>query len=185
MNLLRKTYLYKLLIADRKLFVALMAFIALQLFFTYKGVETLPFVNYGMYSEKMPVCNSQTVYQLTICGQRVNITSLTDCEKDITLNSIQQYDQVKQSNGKEKEEEVIDHRFKGKVSESTVADVKAKLLNSPSAIERYPKWLMKYLADMRMVNSSTLNLSKSTLTYDSKGNISISSPVTIGEYAEQ
>jgi len=182
---MNKTYLGKLLEYDKPLFVVIILFMLGQLFFTIKGVETFPFLNYGMYSEKMPACDSQTVYQLTICGQRVNITSLTNCEKDITLNSIQQYDRLKQSNGKEKEEETIDHRFKGKVSESTLVGIKAKLLNSPSAIERYPKWLMKYLADMRMVNSSTLNLSKATLTYDSKGNISISSPVTIGEYAEQ
>jgi hypothetical protein len=65
---------------------------------------------------------------------------------------------------RKKTEEVIDHRFKGKVSESTLVGIKAKLLNSPSAIERYPKWLMKYLADMRMVNSAhTFNLSKATL----------------------
>ncbi len=103
----------------------------------------------------------------------------------MVFNSIQQYDPLETEQWKGKKEEVIDHRFKGKVSESTLVGIKAKLLNSPSAIERYPKWLMKYLADMRMVNSSTLNLSKATLTYDSKGNISISSPVTIGEYAEQ
>jgi hypothetical protein len=111
---MNKTYLGKLLEYDKPLFVVIILFILGQLFFTFKGVETFPFLNYGMYSEKMPACDSQTVYQLTICGQRVNITSLTDCEKDITLNSIQQYDRLKQSNGKEKEEETIDHRFKGK-----------------------------------------------------------------------
>ncbi len=182
---MNKTYLAKLLEFDKPLFTVVAAFILLQLFFTFKGVETFPFLNYGMYSETMPACDTQTVYQLTICGQRVQLTSLTDCEKDLTFNSIQQYDRLKQSNGKEKEEDVIDHRFKGKVSDYTLAAIKSKLLNNKPAIEHYPKWLMKYLADMRMVNSSTLNLTKATLTYDSKGNTTISSPVTIGEYAEQ
>ena len=182
---MNKAYLGKLLNYDKPIFVVVVTFILLQLFFSFKGVETFPFLNYGMYSETMPNCDSQTVYQLTICGQRVHITSLTDCERDIVFNSIQHYDRLQQSMGKEKEEEVIDQRFRGKVSDYTLESIKSKLLNNMLAIERYPKWLMKYLADMRMVNSSTLNLSKATLTYDSKGNITISSPVTIGEYAEQ
>ena len=182
---MKKTYLGKLLEYDKPLLGVVVLFILGQLYFTFKGVETFPFLNYGMYSEPLHTSDAQTIYQLTICGQRIPLTSLTDCEKDMVLNSIQHYDHLKQSNGKEKTEEVIDHRFKRKVGDATLREIKAKLLNSPIAIERYPKWLMKYLADMRMVNSSTLNLSKATLTYDSKGNITISSPVTIGEYAEQ
>lgn len=182
---MKKTYLIQLLASDRILFAVVLLFMLGQLFFTLKGVETFPFLNYGMYSETVPACDSQTVYKLTISGQHIPLTSLTDCERDITLNSIQLYDQLKRNNGQEKVEDVIDYRLKNNINKITLASIKSKLLNDSSAVARYPKWLMKYLADMRMVNSSTLQLSKSTLTYDNKGNITISSPVIIGEYAEQ
>ena len=43
---------------NRKLALGLLFFVLGQCFFTYKGVETVPFFNYGMYSapsNKMPV----------------------------------------------------------------------------------------------------------------------------------
>lgn len=42
-------------------------FIIGQLFFSYKGVETLPFFNYGMYSAPTPPSHSQRSYTLVSC----------------------------------------------------------------------------------------------------------------------
>lgn len=53
------TYFFKLLKHNKFLFILVLGFILGQLIFTYKQVETLPFFNYGMYSEN---CFPQKTY---------------------------------------------------------------------------------------------------------------------------
>ncbi len=48
----------------KKLFAVVTVFILFQLFFTIKGVETLPFFNYGMYST--PVTKQNTYKNISI-----------------------------------------------------------------------------------------------------------------------
>ncbi len=53
-------------LCDPKLFLLFLLFVVGQIFFTYKGVETLPFFNYGMYSA--PLAKAETIehYRLII-----------------------------------------------------------------------------------------------------------------------
>jgi len=50
------------------LFFAFLLFVAGQAFFTYKGVETFPFWNYGMYSAKIAAPKTLENYTLIING---------------------------------------------------------------------------------------------------------------------
>jgi hypothetical protein len=53
-NKLKNTFLYQIYINHKILFCFVVTFIIGQIFFIYKGVETFPFLNYGMYSEYCP-----------------------------------------------------------------------------------------------------------------------------------
>jgi hypothetical protein len=52
---IENTYLIRLYRTQKKLFAIVTVFILFQLFFTIKGVETLPFFNYGMYSAPVKI----------------------------------------------------------------------------------------------------------------------------------
>jgi len=179
---MKDTFLYRLVKEDKKLFSLLIALIIAQLFFTYKGVETFPFVHWGMYSGTVAHSDTQTVYQLAIGGQNIKMSTLTDCEQGMVLNTIKKYNSMQIANGKEKEEVVIDERFSHYVRAETLAEIKSKLLNSKKSISKYPAWLMEYVADMRMLTNTTISISKSKLIYTKEGAITISSPTTLCEY---
>lgn len=50
---MKNSYFFKVWQKNKLLFGALVLFVFGQVFFSYKGVETLPFFNYGMYSEPL------------------------------------------------------------------------------------------------------------------------------------
>jgi hypothetical protein len=58
------------------LFFAFLLFVAGQAFFIYKGVETFPFWNYGMYSAKLVAPEKLETYTLIINGKELNNNNL-------------------------------------------------------------------------------------------------------------
>lgn len=61
---MKNSYFSKVWQANKLLFGALSLFIIGQFFFTYKGVETLPFFNYGMYSAPIQQQKTYTTISL-------------------------------------------------------------------------------------------------------------------------
>ena len=61
-----RTFLYRVLQTDKALFIFFSLFILAQIFFTYKGVENIPFFHYGMYSARHAAQESYTIYRIQI-----------------------------------------------------------------------------------------------------------------------
>jgi hypothetical protein len=66
-------YLKKVIELDKTIFIIIIIFIMGQGFFTYKGVETFPFFNYGMYSSIFSKPEFLEVLYLKINDNKVNI----------------------------------------------------------------------------------------------------------------
>lgn len=71
---MRNYYLIKVWKNNKLLFFIFLFFMLGQFFFSYKAVETMPFFNYGMYSQ---VCRPQIHYSTiglyTLEGHRINL----------------------------------------------------------------------------------------------------------------
>jgi hypothetical protein len=61
---MKNSYFFKVWQTNKLLFGALILFVFGQLFFSYKEVETLPFFNYGMYSEPLQIQKSYTTVSI-------------------------------------------------------------------------------------------------------------------------
>jgi hypothetical protein len=61
---------------NKLLFLAFVLFVCGQVFFTYKGVETFPFWNYGMYSAKLAKHVKLETYNLYINGKKLDLNSI-------------------------------------------------------------------------------------------------------------
>lgn len=61
---MKNTYFFKVWQRNKLLFSALILFVLGQVFFSYKEVETLPFFNYGMYSEPAEILDFYTTVSL-------------------------------------------------------------------------------------------------------------------------
>ncbi len=93
MNKLKNTFLYQIYINHKILFCVVVTFIVGQIFFTYKGVETFPFLNYGMYSEYFPKSDTLQVLKF---HRDISINNLGIDESDFCLfgKPIQSYQEV-------------------------------------------------------------------------------------------
>jgi hypothetical protein len=71
-------FLFKVYLKSKVLFYISILFVVSQLFFTYKGVETFPFIHYGMYSELNQFSDTVTIVEIhnKINNQKMNIDKL-------------------------------------------------------------------------------------------------------------
>jgi hypothetical protein len=157
----RKTFLYGVYEKDKLLFTFFSLFILGQIFFTYKHVENTPFFHFGMYSAIHQPHDSYTVYNITVDKTPVRSTDFFDSQREIVYNTISTYDGLKQMGFKDSLDKVITHRLSGSKAEYA----RAVLLNNAGMDTPYQKWLFSYIADMRMVKTPTMEVSKQHVAY--------------------
>ena len=171
--MLRRTFLYRVFEKDKPLFVLLALFIAGQLFFTYKHVENTPFFHFGMYSAPHSPHESYTVYKITVDTAEVKSLDFPDCQREVVYNSLAAYDGLKQMHFNDTLDKVISHRMSG----STAEYARKVLLNTAAMDTPYQKWLFQYIADMRMVKTPVLEVSKLQVTYQPDGSVKVKDTV--------
>ena len=161
----RETYLGKVFLHSKLLFSVIVLFVVFQIFFTYKGVESFPFLNYGMYSEYFSPNTKNTCYQISIDNQPIKLTDQWDLERSIIESTLGYYDGLKSNNFQDTLSKVIDRRFKYLVDTKFYNYLNASLLNDKNKVATYPRWLMQYMADMRMVNQPKIVVLKNTVDF--------------------
>jgi hypothetical protein len=144
------------------LFSVFVLFIVGQLFFTLKGVETFPFLNWGMYSTKPE--GTARVYTIELDEQKVKLSDLVDCRRQLVEGSLAKYEELISNNFYEKEKSVIEKRalnFPLFIDKKTFENA---LLNDSAVINKYPYWLIGTLADMRMVKTPVIKVTSNAKT---------------------
>lgn len=94
MNFLQKTFLYKVLKADKVLFGFFIFYIAGLLFFALKSREEFPFLLYGMYSLKEPAKPEYTTYEIFLAGQKVDYSRLWDSQRELITANLSAYESL-------------------------------------------------------------------------------------------
>ena len=79
---------------SKLLFGVFILFVVGQIFFTYKGVETVPFFHYGMYSEPMP---AKTNGYWLISGNDTLNDELTHLSRAFLFQNINHHKQLKKN----------------------------------------------------------------------------------------
>jgi len=174
--MLRKTFLFRVFEKDKTLFSVFVVFILGQVFFTYKQVENTPFFNFGMYSAIHSPKRSYTIYNIIIDKNRVRCLDFPDGQREIVYNTIAAYDGLRQLSFRDSLDKVISKRFSGK----RAAYARTVLLNNIKMDTPYQKWLLQYIADMRIVKTPIIEVSKQQVAYRADGSIAaIDSPQTL------
>lgn len=165
--MLRKTFLYRVFEKDKFLFTFFVLFILGQIFFTYKHVENTPFFHFGMYSAIHHPHESYTVYNITVDKTTVKSLDFPDSQREVVYNTISAYDGLKQLHFKDSLDKVISKRLSG----HTADYARTVLLNNAQMDTPYQKWLFGYIADMRMVKTPTIEVSKQHMAYQPDGSL--------------
>ncbi len=174
--MLQQTFLYRVYEKDKTLFSLFVLFILGQLFFTYKHVENTPFFHFGMYSAIHHPHDRYTVYNITVDQNKVRSLDFADSQRELVYNTISAYDGLKQMHFKDSLDKVISKRFSG----SMAAGARVALLNTAEMDTPYQKWLFQYVADMRMVKTPVIEVSKQHISYQPDGSVmAIDTPQTL------
>lgn len=119
-------------------------FLLAQLFFTYKGVETFPFVNWGMYSGSYPEQDYYEVILLKVNGQEINLYEWPRKRRDAFRKVIRYYRSWQANNYKDRNEELVKSRFDN-VSKSIAHLIIRRITHKEASKEQFKVWLYKYL----------------------------------------
>lgn len=139
-------YFQKLYSHSRKLFFAVLAFCLLQVFFTYKGIETFPFFNYGMYSEKLLPNRAARGIKIIADGEPFDCSSLPSLNKEMLLCPLSCYSSLKQDNFNDsKIKKAIAARCSKYFSENSFLRLSDRLTNSAQDTAAFQSWFKKYL----------------------------------------
>ena len=90
-------YLKKLYFHSKKIFFLAISFCILQAFFIYKGVESFPFFNFGMYSEKQAPKQTYSGIIIKTDGKNFNYYSLPFLTKEMLVEPLNHYALLKKN----------------------------------------------------------------------------------------
>ena len=158
----------------RSLFYLVVIFCLLQLFFTYKGVETFPFFNFGMYSEKQVPKQIYLVIIIKADGKVFNYYSLPILNKEMLIEPLVRYAELKKNNFiDEPIRSVVEKRFKNRLSDKNYQYCLQHLSNSTKDTTAFQKWFKHYLEFSVKGSFKNVEVYTGNYFYDKKANLTL------------
>ena len=152
-------FLQKVYKHSKLLFLAMLGFIAGQLFINYKhGVVCSPFYHYGMYSEVMKVKDKYQVWEIEVNGKKLFAKDYSIQQWDMIMLPLQYYEGIQKSNALY---ETDIKRLLGKVHIS--ADEKYYLNNC--RYDQFEKWYSMRLQQLTKMPVNSLIINYRTYLY--------------------
>jgi len=156
-------------VSNRKVFFCVSLFIVLQLFFTYKGVQTIPFFNYGMYSEPAKENPIYEKYILKLDGEVLDFNNNGNpVNIDFLYKNLKLYKELKDPNYKNVVLKAIENRFKYRVSKTTFDRLVEKIWNNNENIRAFPYWLNNFIAKKTRKKINSLEFLVESYAYTGK-----------------
>ena len=149
----------KTLLQNKLLFILFISFVSLQLFFTYKGVQTVPFFNYGMYSGvHQELDNTKVIYRISLGDSIISLSSLNRIPEDYIIGSISMYHKLAKANFNDPIRKVIERRLKNNLSKDLYEKAISNLSNDASIKASLSIWLIKVLNHSTGLNAETIKI---------------------------
>ena len=161
----KKLYLQNLWKHSRLLFFIVIIFILGQAFFTYKGVQTFPFINFGVYSSKYSSKSTYKVYDVYLDDQKFNISDRKLTERDDWYILIGIYDGLYVKGNNKILITNIDSRFKNRLNIDQYNWVKNRLLDQDNAAVDFSAWLELYFRSTLNQSFDSIQLYRSYYQY--------------------
>lgn len=152
-------YLINLFKHNKFMFFGIVLFCVLQIGATIK-YENIPFLNYGMYSEKFDFYNEleTSYYAVYSNAQMVDFKHLSHQKQVFFENSITNYQRIEDNNFKDFNTSFIQHEINSFLSPQLSKSILSQLNYEKSLKLEYPIWLKSNLAEKINVAPSSLSV---------------------------
>lgn len=138
-------FLYRVYRQSKLLFWAMMVFIIGQGFFTWKGVDTMPFYNWGMFSGRFPDKEQYEVLYINVDGRYVPLTKLPRTKLNVLEKAIRYYLLMEENGFRDGMDGVIESRFKGRLGDEAYHFVYHRLSNTGMQKEVFANWMFRQM----------------------------------------
>lgn len=129
---------------SKLLFAGLVLFMAGQVYFSAKRIQSFPFFTFDMYSRPYHEAEVFTLYEVFCDGRRMDYTCLTNTQEATLLSSLLNYENEIHALPASPDDVLIEHRFSKHVSPAQYAFIRDGLINNREAIDAYPGWLQRH-----------------------------------------
>ncbi len=153
---------------NKKGFFFVILFIVFQAFFTYKGVQTVPFFNYGMFSEPYPADKVSEKYIIKLDGEVLDIENSGNIFPYMLYENLRIYKKLVDPNYDDVVLKAIHRRFEKRVSQATLDQLVKKIWNDEQSIKKFPEWLCQFIAKRTERKFETLEFDVEYYTYADK-----------------
>ena len=153
MQTVKETWLMKIWIVDRRLFVVILLYLVGLIVCAFKQREEFPFLLYGMYSLKEEPKETYTTFAIKVDGREVQTTNLWDLQSEMITSPLFH---------------AISDNENGNLSNERMQQLYV--------------WLFRYIADMRFVEDNTIVIEKLTCLYNSDGTVWVMSREPLTSY---
>ena len=144
---------------NKALLILFVSFIVLQLFFTYKGVQTVPFFNFGLYSGvHLDTNNTRVIYRIHLGDSIVSLSSLNRIPEDYIIGSISLYHKLAIVDFNDPIRKVIERRLKKNLSKELYEKAISNLSNDASIRTTLASWLIRVLNRSTGLNANTIKV---------------------------
>lgn len=127
---------------SKPLFWALVLFIIGQGFFTWKGVDTMPFYNWGMFSGRFPDKAQYEVLYINVDGRYVPLTRLPRTKLNVLEKAIRYYLLMEENGFRDGMDGVIESRFKVRLGDNAYHFVYHRLSNTGMRKRYFEGWML-------------------------------------------
>jgi len=176
-------FLGKLFFRNKPLFWLVLVFIIGQGFFTYKGVQTLPFFHFGMYSEVFAPKDHYELLSIYLDSMKIDQKNSNGIPFDFVIETLEYYQGLQQLQFKDPILATINKRFENRVGEITLSNITSRLANDSRDAENYKEWLMNLLQRNFNEDAKTLRIEIVTYEYVDKRMVEVNRELLF-EHAE-
>lgn len=120
--------------------IALLLFCVGQMYFTYKGIENVPFFHYGMFSYSMS--RDTVYYYVKIDGKEIDLDKSIALNTNVLLYNIKNYERYKE--GDTQVRSIIHHRVDSVLYYDINKMMQKRICNSKDD-DIYKSWFARYL----------------------------------------
>lgn len=145
-----------------------LAFCVGQAFFMTKGVETVPFFLFGMYSEPVEQAVPRGL-MIEENGQPLDLGELSGLQKDAILTPVYRYLRLHDAHFEDPILPAVRKRFEGSVSAETYFTLRERLSNAPADKENFHRWFRSYLESVYGRKMGVLRVYRVGISYDGAG----------------
>jgi hypothetical protein len=130
------------------MFVVVVLFIIVQIIILIKGVETVPFFIFNLYSGKITPADTTRMVTYYLNGKKFNTEHLINREKETLLGSYDYYLKLRSGDFLATDTNTINKRFKGKIPDQLYHIIYKRLTNARVNDSIYLYWWRNYFSQV-------------------------------------